>query len=103
MRCYTSRIENGHGIPALETLQKYANALEIPMYRLFYDGDLPPESRRHLAANFKAAWGEKGRERVELKRFVKVLSRMDDHQREALLKVALRMGDRGPKSSSARG
>jgi transcriptional regulator with XRE-family HTH domain len=29
LRCYTSRVENGHTVPAVETLEKYARALEI--------------------------------------------------------------------------
>ena len=34
LRCYISRVENGHTIPAIETLEKLARAMEIPMYRL---------------------------------------------------------------------
>src|SRR6266853_3508763 len=39
IRCYTSRVENGHTVPSIETLAKYAQALEIPLYQIFYDGD----------------------------------------------------------------
>ena len=42
LRCYISRVENGHTVPAIETLEKMARALEIPMYKLFYDGEEPP-------------------------------------------------------------
>jgi transcriptional regulator with XRE-family HTH domain len=38
LRCYISRVENGHTVPALETLEKFAHAMEIPVYQLFYDG-----------------------------------------------------------------
>ncbi len=41
LRVYISRIENGHTVPAIETLEKMARALEIPMYQLFYDGEKP--------------------------------------------------------------
>jgi transcriptional regulator with XRE-family HTH domain len=41
LRCYTSRVENGHTIPAIETPEKYARALEVPLYKLFYDGKRP--------------------------------------------------------------
>jgi len=34
LRCYTSRVENGHTVPSVETLEKYARALQIPLYRL---------------------------------------------------------------------
>jgi transcriptional regulator with XRE-family HTH domain len=43
LRCYISRVENGHTVPAIETLEKMARALEIPMYKLFYDGEEPPK------------------------------------------------------------
>ncbi len=38
LRCYISRVENGHTIPSLETLEKISWALEMPMYQLLYDG-----------------------------------------------------------------
>jgi len=41
-RCYISRVENGHTVPAIETLEKMARALEVPIYALFYDGEKPP-------------------------------------------------------------
>jgi transcriptional regulator with XRE-family HTH domain len=41
LRCYISRVENGHTVPTIETLEKLARALEIPMYQLFFDGDDP--------------------------------------------------------------
>ena len=42
LRCYISRVENGHTVPSIETLEKLARALEVPMYQLFYDGEEPP-------------------------------------------------------------
>jgi transcriptional regulator with XRE-family HTH domain len=38
LRCYISRVEIGHTVPAVETLEKFARALEVPMCQLFYDG-----------------------------------------------------------------
>jgi transcriptional regulator with XRE-family HTH domain len=38
---YISRVENGHTVPSLETLERLAAALEIPLYQLFYEGDEP--------------------------------------------------------------
>jgi transcriptional regulator with XRE-family HTH domain len=46
LRCYISRVENGHTVPAIETLEKLARAMEIPMYQLFYDGEEPPKLSR---------------------------------------------------------
>jgi len=48
IRCYTSRVENGHTVPSLDTLAKYAQALEIPMYQLFYDGEAEPKKIKGL-------------------------------------------------------
>jgi transcriptional regulator with XRE-family HTH domain len=41
LRCYVSRVENGHTVPSIETLEKFARALEVPLYQLFYDGKEP--------------------------------------------------------------
>jgi len=34
LRCYISRVENGHTVTAIETLEKFAQALEVPIYEL---------------------------------------------------------------------
>lgn len=41
LRYYISRVENAHTVPAIETLEKMARALEVPLYHLFYDGEAP--------------------------------------------------------------
>ncbi len=46
LRCYISRVENGHTVPAIETLEKMARALEVPMYRLFHDGEVGASIRK---------------------------------------------------------
>lgn len=43
LRCYVSRVENGHTVPSLETLQRLANALEVEVYQLFYEEEGEPE------------------------------------------------------------
>lgn len=35
LRCYLSRVENGHTIPSLDTLTKIAHALEVPLAHFF--------------------------------------------------------------------
>ncbi len=35
LRCYLSRVENGHTVPSLETLTKIAHALELPLAHFF--------------------------------------------------------------------
>ena len=39
LRCYISRVENGHTIPNLETLRRWAKALEVEVYQLFFEGE----------------------------------------------------------------
>lgn len=89
LRCYTSRVENGHTVPSVETLEKYARALEIPMYRFFYEGDGPPEKAElPHSADENATWGTAQSERQGLRAFAKMLSRMNDSQRKLLLTTA---------------
>lgn len=44
LRCYTSRVENGHTVPAIETLQKYAKALGIEMWEFFAEDGSNPKA-----------------------------------------------------------
>jgi transcriptional regulator with XRE-family HTH domain len=37
LQCYTSRVEHAHTIPSIETLEKYAQAFEVPLHRFFTD------------------------------------------------------------------
>jgi len=48
LRCCTSRVENGHTVPSIETLAKYAQALDIPLYQIFYDGEAEPKKIKGL-------------------------------------------------------
>lgn len=92
LRCYTSRVENGHTVPNVETLEKYARALEVPMYKLFYEGDKPPVIPKLAEAeNGNENWGATAGEQRELRAFAKLMSRMDDHQRRLLIVVATKM------------
>lgn len=43
LRCYVSRVENGHTVPCLETLERWASALDVKLYELFYEGEGKPE------------------------------------------------------------
>lgn len=37
LRCYLSRVENGHTVPSLDTLAKIASAMELPLSQFFAD------------------------------------------------------------------
>src|ERR1019366_5084000 len=38
LRCYLSRVENGHTIPSLDTLSKIATAMDLPLAQFFHEG-----------------------------------------------------------------
>jgi transcriptional regulator with XRE-family HTH domain len=44
IRCYISRVECGHTIPTLVTLEKWAKALELELYQLFFVGKSRPKA-----------------------------------------------------------
>ena len=43
LRCYLSRVENGHTVPSLDTLYKIAGALDVPMAHFFAEDALSYE------------------------------------------------------------
>ncbi len=43
LRCYLSRVENGHTVPSLDTLAKIASALDIPLAQFFAEDSLGRE------------------------------------------------------------
>jgi transcriptional regulator with XRE-family HTH domain len=92
LRCYISRAENGHTVPSVDTLEKLARALEVPMYRLFTDEEhvkapnIQAEIAPRRAANSK-------QERV-LGAFAKLFARMDEKRRGLLIHMAAKMANR---------
>lgn len=40
LRCYLSRIENGHTVPSLDTLSKIALALDVPIAQFFAEDSI---------------------------------------------------------------
>ena len=93
LRCYISRVENGHTVPAIETLEKMARALEIPFYQLFYDGEKPPPlptlPNRRTAGDL--AWGSSGKDARMLAKFRRLLAKTKEEDMQLLLSVAQAM------------
>jgi len=96
LRCYISRVENGHTVPAIETLEKMARALEVPLYQLFYDGEEPPElpnlPKRKSADDI--VWGSTGKEARLLSKFRRLMGRIEEPDRRLLLYMAQKMANR---------
>lgn len=47
LRCYLSRVENGHTVPSLDTLSKIAHALDVPLAQFFSEDSLRQELDTH--------------------------------------------------------
>jgi transcriptional regulator with XRE-family HTH domain len=96
LRTYVSRVENGHAVPSVETLEKFARALEVPTYQLFYDGEEPPTlpniQKRKTADD--SAWGSTGKDARWLNKFRRLLSRMEERDRKVLMYVAQKLASR---------
>ena len=98
LRCSISRVENGHTVPAVETLEKFARALEVPMYEMFYDGEEPPKlpnlPKRKSADDI--AWGSSGKDARWLAKFRRLLGRTEESDRKILMFMAQKMARSKP-------
>ena len=70
-----SRVENGHTVPAVETLEKMARAL---------DPELPTRANGHKASE----WGDVGRDFRFLNKLCRLLAAMNDGDRQLLMSLA---------------
>jgi transcriptional regulator with XRE-family HTH domain len=96
LRCYISRVENGHTVPAIETLEKLARAFEVPMYQLFYDGEEPPKlpNLPKRKSSDDIAWGSSGKEARYLNKLRRVLGKSDEEHRKLVLLMAQKLARR---------
>jgi transcriptional regulator with XRE-family HTH domain len=93
LRCYISRVENGHTVPSVDTLEKMARALEVPMYRLFYEGEEPPRQTTP-APKVAMGWGSSGRDAKTLHRFRRLMSRAEESDVKLLLFMAQKLSQK---------
>ena len=96
LRCYISRVENGHTVPAIETLEKMARALECPLYQLFYEGEEPPKLPNILKrkSSDEIVWGSTGKEARYLNKLRRLLGTTEESDRKLLLYMAQKMANR---------
>jgi transcriptional regulator with XRE-family HTH domain len=97
LRCYISRVENGHTIPAVETLEKITRALSMRLYQVLYDGDSPPLSR--VKSLNDCEWGSSGQSARYFRKLTECLSRMSDADRLLLFRIAKQTARRRVKSA----
>src|SRR5437588_711596 len=86
-RCYVSRVENGHTVPAIETLEKMARSLEVPMYRLFHAGEVPAGLSK-MKPPKDDEFGSKGSEAEYLSKLRRLLAKMEPDDQNLLLHMA---------------
>ena len=93
LRFYTSRVENGYTVPAVETLEKFARALEVLIYELFYEGEEPPKlpnlpKRKPGSDTLR---GSTGKEARLLAKFCQLCSHMFKSDLKLLFSMAQKM------------
>ncbi len=85
-RCYISRVENGHTVPSLPTLERIAAALGLPLYRLFYVGEELPEPPEQKAGRAVSPEGA-----ILLNQLRGLVGRIDKADRRLLLSLAQKL------------
>jgi len=98
-RPYISRVENGRSVPGIEILEKWANALGMPLYELMHDGEKPLPPPRHWPVKEEKLWGDSEEEAADLKELRECLSRMTERQRGILLSFVSRLATRSRSRS----
>jgi transcriptional regulator with XRE-family HTH domain len=93
LRCYLSRVECGHTVPSIETLEKWARALEVPLYQIFYEGENPPATPQPIEANG-------GLNRAD-SRFLMQIRRALSHSKETDRQLLLAMARKLAKGRAA--
>ena len=93
LRCYISRVENGHTVPAVPTLEKLARAFEVPMYQLFYDGQVPPKVPNLIArkSSDADAWGSSGKDAMYVNKLRRLLGKAKESDRKLILHTLQKM------------
>jgi len=91
LRCYISRVENGHTVPSVETLEKFARALELPLYHLMFDGDKPPALPKSIKGSTEDSLESSRSGSLLMKKMVGLLAKMDQEDRNLILFLAGRV------------
>jgi transcriptional regulator with XRE-family HTH domain len=98
LRCYISRVENGHTVPSVETLEKIARGLDLPLYAVLYeDSETLGRPRNRINDN---GWGSSGKAARFLGKLRRYLPRMNERDKAILMSTVSQMAarsDRPPK------
>jgi len=92
LRCYISRVENGHTVPALETLEKISRGLEVSLYQFFYVKEESPATKPH-SFDKRKDWASRGKGQRVFSKMCRVLSKISDKDRQILLLMAAQLSN----------
>jgi len=96
LRCNLWRLEIGRQVPTIETLEKMARALKIPMYQHFYDDEktpkLPNLPKRRSAKDIE--WGNSSKDARLLVMFCRLFAHMKERDLGLVLFMAKKMARR---------
>jgi transcriptional regulator with XRE-family HTH domain len=96
LRAHISIVENGHITPTIQTLEKFASALEAPLHRFFCDTNEPPKALNLLRKSpAETEWGSAGKDAQFLNKLRRLLGKIDEEGRRLILHMARKMVGRG--------
>jgi transcriptional regulator with XRE-family HTH domain len=84
------RVENGHTVPAVETLEELARAFEVPLYQLLYHAAEPPVLPNLLKrkSSDETAWGSSGKDARFLNKLCRALGKANEQDRKLIMLMA---------------
>ena len=98
LRCYISRVENGHTVPSLETLERFAAALDVPLYQLFFAdeeaGPTPHLTPRKTLEELVEEGGKAGHDARFLLKLKTLVTQIGEPERDVLLTLAKKLATR---------
>jgi len=92
LRTYISRVENGHRVPSLDTLGRFATALNVPLYQLFCEAE--GSTRKPNVTPRNSTREESGAEDLFLQELKGLATRMAESDRTLLLDFASCLANR---------
>jgi transcriptional regulator with XRE-family HTH domain len=89
VQAYISTVENGHTIPTVGTLEKFASALDVPLYAFFIDERVKNPKLPEAHDN-----GSNGNDRREFQLLANAFVRMSERDQMLLIATAQKMVQR---------
>ena len=100
LRCYISRVENGHTVPSLETLERFASGLGVSLYQLFCENGNAPETPNLTPRKTLEDLAQDGAEAESGDRFLARIAQISERlmvtDRKILLDLAKKLATRTP-------